>query len=477
MRLLASYCLAISAMLAVFLWHRWTHPTITVTVVTAPTLCHPQPFSGTATNCTVHQEPLADTRDIRSILRQVDQSLTVDFTGQLNNNDYRKHINDIVAELQTKETKAERGRKERGGGEGERNSNSFTLEAEDEHLSVNKPPPLLIVVGWSVTRGFMGTLFAPQHDTRVPCLDCANSAARCLFTNNRSLARDAAAILFHASRLTLTDLPTERQPMQKWIFYTMESPYHHRRRKVDLSRFNNAFNLTVTYSSASNIQTTYGTCAQKPAHSSSIMKTGDDSQQQQLTRSVLRQKKSKMAAWFVSNCNTAGNRELYVRLLRQYIPVDIYGRCGKLRCASSNEDQCYRMLEKTYLFYLAFENSICADYVTEKVYNILIKRVDVIPVVYGGADYASILPPHSFISAAAFHSPEELSTYLIYLSKNGTAYDEYFAWRESYVCMKAYWPPALCQYLYENIDKTTIVDNLNTFWSPEARCTQDLPSF
>jgi hypothetical protein len=309
MRLLASYCLAISAMLAVFLWHQWTHPIITVTVVTAPPLCHPQPFSYTATNCTEHQEPVAEMGDIRTILRQVDQNLTMDLTEQVNNDDYRQHINNIIAELQTKQTKTEREGMERSEEDGERNSDRFTLEADDEHLSVNKPPPLLTVVGWSVTRGFMGTLFAPQHDTRVPCLDCANSAARCLFTSNRSLARDAAAILFHASRLTLTDLPTERQPMQKWIFYTMESPYHHRRRKVDLSRFNDAFNLTVTYSSAANIQATYGTCAQKPAHSSSIMKTGDDPQQQQLTRSVLRQKKSKMAAWFVSNCNTAGNRE------------------------------------------------------------------------------------------------------------------------------------------------------------------------
>lgn len=39
------------------------------------------------------------------------------------------------------------------------------------------------------------------------------------------------------------------------------------------------------------------------------------------------------------------------------------------------------MVERDYMFYLAFENSICADYVTEKFFNAM-KR-DVIPIVLG----------------------------------------------------------------------------------------------
>ena len=61
------------------------------------------------------------------------------------------------------------------------------------------------------------------------------------------------------------------------------------------------------------------------------------------------------------------------------------------------------MVERDYKFYLAFENSICRDYVTEKFYNALL--FSTVPVVYGGADYESIGAPHnSFIDVRNFHS-------------------------------------------------------------------------
>ena len=43
----------------------------------------------------------------------------------------------------------------------------------------------------------------------------------------------------------------------------------------------------------------------------------------------------------------------------------------------SQEDACYQMLNNTYKFYLALENSVCQDYVTEKFFNIL--KYNVIP--------------------------------------------------------------------------------------------------
>ena len=51
--------------------------------------------------------------------------------------------------------------------------------------------------------------------------------------------------------------------------------------------------------------------------------------------------------------------------------VDVYGKCGKFSCSRADTDECYHMLEQKYKFYLAFENSLCKDYVTEKLFNIL----------------------------------------------------------------------------------------------------------
>jgi hypothetical protein len=41
-----------------------------------------------------------------------------------------------------------------------------------------------------------------------------------------------------------------------------------------------------------------------------------------------------------------------------------------------------------YYFYLAFENSLCKDYITEKFFDAMSR--DVVPVVRGGGDYAKV---------------------------------------------------------------------------------------
>ena len=42
--------------------------------------------------------------------------------------------------------------------------------------------------------------------------------------------------------------------------------------------------------------------------------------------------KSNLVFWAVSHCQTYSQRELYVEILKKYIPVDIFGKCGPLQC-------------------------------------------------------------------------------------------------------------------------------------------------
>jgi len=68
----------------------------------------------------------------------------------------------------------------------------------------------------------------------------------------------------------------------------------------------------------------------------------------------------------VSNCHESNTRKKYAKELRQYIPVDIYGKCGTKKCPHSTKTKCFEMLNRDYKFYLAFENANCKDYITEK---------------------------------------------------------------------------------------------------------------
>ena len=67
--------------------------------------------------------------------------------------------------------------------------------------------------------------------------------------------------------------------------------------------------------------------------------------------------------------------------------VDIYGKCGNQFCPKANHghDFCFEDLSANHSFYLAFENSNCVDYITEKFWRTLTKPI--IPIVMGGAFY------------------------------------------------------------------------------------------
>jgi alpha-1,3-fucosyltransferase len=56
-----------------------------------------------------------------------------------------------------------------------------------------------------------------------------------------------------------------------------------------------------------------------------------------------------------------------------------------MKCDRSNETACWQLADREYYFYLSFENSICTDYVTEKFFNAMDRKI--VPVVIGGTDY------------------------------------------------------------------------------------------
>jgi hypothetical protein len=52
-----------------------------------------------------------------------------------------------------------------------------------------------------------------------------------------------------------------------------------------------------------------------------------------------------------------------------------------------------------------------------------------VPVVFGGANYSLFAPPHSYINARDFKTPQLLAEYLLQLSRDLDRYSRYFDWR------------------------------------------------
>lgn len=100
--------------------------------------------------------------------------------------------------------------------------------------------------------------------------------------------------------------------------------------------------------------------------------------------------KSKAAVIFLDKCKTRSNREGLIKNLQQELQklnltLDVFGDCGPKQCKRKNMNPCFWRLKKSYYFYLAFEDSISYDYVTDIVLNAY--NFNAVPIVYGGARY------------------------------------------------------------------------------------------
>lgn len=240
----------------------------------------------------------------------------------------------------------------------------------------------------------------------------------------------------------------------------------------DIYPLNGLFNWTMTYRLSSDVVQPYGWLEPLSPfirHSLSF----DELLKASIAANISPSRSNKkLAAWFVSNCESKSRREKYVQALAKYVQIDIYGDCGTLRCSKTSVDDCYRMLEQNYKFYLSFENSFCDDYVTEKFFSVL--RLNIVPVVFGGANYSAISPPFSFIDATQFKTAKHLAEYLKVLDANDEFYNQYFWWKPYFrvrnraedlqlsMC-------GLCSRLHLD-ESTKVYEDMEKWWTQESHC-------
>ncbi|XP_056612553.1 alpha-(1,3)-fucosyltransferase 4-like [Triplophysa dalaica] len=276
----------------------------------------------------------------------------------------------------------------------------------------NEPPGVTLLIWWR------------PYGSREPLPDCAAryGIQGCTLTEERLAYDRADAVIVHHAELmrNWSALPrAPRPPRQKWIWMNFESPSH----SGWLAGLAGLFNLTMSYRRGSDIFMPYGY----------LQPRGGDAPQVRARRGLV--------AWVVSNWNEQHERVQYFKRLRKYIQVDVFGRAGQ----DLISDSVTRTISR-YKFYLAFENSMHTDYITEKLWkNALVSGA--VPVVLGPSreNYELFLPADAFVHVKDFRSPLGLAVYLKHLDRHPALYQRYLTWRRRYsVHVTSFWAEHYC---------------------------------
>lgn len=213
------------------------------------------------------------------------------------------------------------------------------------------------------------------------------------------------------------ELQEQRSTRQLWLMSTAEAAINVIPVWPPLYMRYIQFNLSSTFRSDSELPIPYGTFTpfEHPVNVPFRAKELTD--------------KENLIVWVASHCPLrTWNRTGFVHDLSRFLPVDIYGKCGPLRCDEFDK-RCFSTF-RSYMFYLSLENSCCDEYITEKFWEPLMKY-EAIPVVMGTSreDYERVAPPHSFIHADDFNSVKDLADYINTVASNISLYRSYFEWK------------------------------------------------
>jgi hypothetical protein len=107
------------------------------------------------------------------------------------------------------------------------------------------------------------------------------------------------------------------------------------------------------------------------------------------------------------------------------LSVDVWGKCGHYsHCRYDEQEICEKKIESDYFFNLAFENSICVDYVTEKLWTRSMK-FRTVPIVLNRKITENVgFPGDGFIAVDDFTTIAELGKFLLKLQMNLIEYEK-----------------------------------------------------
>uniref|UniRef100_A0A914HM17 Fucosyltransferase n=1 Tax=Globodera rostochiensis TaxID=31243 RepID=A0A914HM17_GLORO len=300
-----------------------------------------------------------------------------------------------------------------------------TLESD---ALIEVPPPTKPVI----------LLWTPvfRHNSLKLHSDCPFSE-QCFLTYDRRALGHADAVVYHipdikwtmpsalsssklADRSVQPDFPEQNafKANAVNVFFSQENPstltYYYQSKKLEKAA-DKFFHWTMTYLRSSDFPMPYGGFWVPP---------------EETRRLGFSDKRVRGAVWFVSNCHTESKRELAVEALSKHFLINVGGKCAKTeegqQLCPRTEPSCDHVFAAHY-FFIAAENDICREYVTEKYWSRY--QLPSVPIVMRKYIYEGIVPNNSYIAMDQFESPKAMADHLNFLMNNPDEYLKYFEWR------------------------------------------------
>ncbi|XP_039276966.1 alpha-(1,3)-fucosyltransferase 10 isoform X2 [Nilaparvata lugens] len=262
----------------------------------------------------------------------------------------------------------------------------------------------------------------PERGKPTKCGDVS-----CFFTHNRKFKDHPLqkAIIFYGSDMHVLDLPLPRNRGHIiWALFHEESPRNFL--PIVYEKTLSMFDLTATFSRHSHMPLTlqYLENAEKLQTMEYFIPFEEkDMLSAQVIAPVL---------YIQSSCEVPSDRDSYIKELMKYIKVDSYGEClNNKKLPYDIQDPATNLMSNKFLhfiarykFIIAFENAICDDYITEKLWRSLI--VGSIPIYYGAPTILDWLPnKKSAILVKDFANPQSLADHLYKIMGDRIAYNSY----------------------------------------------------
>ena len=298
---------------------------------------------------------------------------------------------------------------------------------------IRSKPKILL---WTPFFGSMKWYDDGQRDFANVC------KSACILTGDKREIETADAVVFHLSDITWAEnmrsgfqfqFPRYRRKDQVWILYNLEpiSMIF-----GNLGAWQRVFNWTWSFTKDSDVYAPYGQYRRLTEEESL-------SQQEITPESVdfFANKTRRGAVAVISNCIDDARRYKLIEYLRKFINVDVYGKCGKPLPDEAD-------LKSSYQFYLAFENSDCREYVSEKYWSTLMRNQ--IPIVAWKLPMDDLVIPNSYINVRDFKDLHTAGEYIKRVSENRPLFNSYFEWKKKY---KQIFEMGFCR-LCENLKDT-----------------------